>query len=246
MDSYEYLSDDESTWRYQKLPDIDPDFIRELTAIGGLNPHGQPNLRVVKGNEVLNDRTNLTALKYHLGYSPTIVLGFDYIDNGQTGFAEKIEDVPETALVTNTRMTREALGKLRYIIERWTSPQELESEGRFRRRDVDGLLRDFPREGIYETYYIVETSDGKFRHLDGLVLELLKFRWDYDKLPEDERMRKYDEFLAKEKVKEFAEYKEKVQAALDGDYRLPREEMESREEFWAKYDYADEKSRGLY
>ena len=243
-----YLEEDESTWVFQKLPDIDRAFSAELTRLGGLNPLGKPNLIVVKGNEVMNDRAENPVLKYLLGYSPPTVLGLEWTLDGEKGFSETVEEVPETAFVTKTRIDRVPLGRLNYVIEKWTSPAELEAQNRFQtRKSADGevLLREFPREGIYETYFIVRSEAGGFRALDKAVLDFIRFKWQYEQLPEAERESFFYQSEAAQEAKKKAEYRERIQACLDGDLRLPKEETERRERFWANYDYAEERMRGI-
>lgn len=245
---FEYIEDNPATWKFQQLPDIPDWFERELTALGGLNRHGKPNLRVVKANEVMSDRTEKPQLKYLIGYSPHRIVGFKYKLNGEEGFTVNSDEVPEGALVTDTVTESVPLGPLRYAIERWTSPEELEAANRFRtRKDADGnvILREFPREGIYEQYFMVEDGEGYFRALDNYVLDYIKFRWKHDQLPEEERERIYNELRAEQERKERAAYEERMQACIDGDLRLDPEERERREAFWANYDYAEEKARGL-
>jgi hypothetical protein len=246
---FEYVPDNQATWTFQKLPDIDPAFQAELTALAGLNPHGQPILRVVKGNEIYHDITETPQLKYLIGFGPMRAARIEYKHDGEFRLAECIEDVPEGAFVTKTNMDREPLGLLRYVIEKWTSPQDLEKEGRFTRlTDESGkqILREFPREGIYEAYFTVKRDDGSFRPLDALVLEFIKFKWKYEAATsEDERTRLFHVVQTANENKLEMEKNERIAAAIAGDYRLDKEEQERQESFWSHYDYAEERARGL-
>lgn len=234
--NFEYIENNPDSWKFQKLPDIPKEFQAELTKIGGINRFGQPNLRVVRGNEVLSDiAEDASVLKYHVGYSATQTNGFEYEEDGIAKYAQRIEDVPEGLMVKRMVMGREPLGELRYIIEVWVSPEELEAKNRFQNRAVDGevLLREFPRQGIYERYFTVETADGGFRKLDNAVLEFIAFKWKTEQeLSEDQLMEIYDHYEQEKKKQEFDTYQERVKAALAGDLRLPQEEMERREAYW--------------
>jgi hypothetical protein len=248
MEILEYIESDTSTWCFQKLPDIPASFQEELTGIGGLNPHGLPNLRVVKGNEVMSDRAETKQLKYLLGFSPVEVAGYKFEKDGVSHFVTDLADAPADALVLPD-LRREPLGLLRYVIESWTSPQELENQRRFTQRYAEGeleaTLRTFPREGIYEAYYIVQNAEGGFRKLDNAVLDFIRFKWSFDKKTDEEKERIYDDLMAAKALTERKEYEEKIDAALEGDYRLPQDEIERRNEFWAKYDYSEDRARGL-
>jgi hypothetical protein len=245
---FEYLEEDQSTWRYQQLPEIPKDFIEELTNIGGLNRFGQPNLRVVKGNEIKNDRSeNQKILKYHAGWTPFEVSGYSYEHNGEIAFTTRLEDIPPNIIVyPNTR--QEELGLLRYVIERWVSPEKLAEEGRFQNRygvgDIEATLREFPREGIYDTYFIVENANGGFKLLGSEVLAYIKFRWHFEQKAladqESERQRLLKESEATRKKM----YDERLDAVIEGDIKLPKEELERREWYWRQmHDYALERGR---
>jgi hypothetical protein len=245
---YEYLEEDQSTWKFQKLPDIPAEFVEKLTKIGGLNRFGQPNLRVVKGNEIYNDRSeDQKLLKYHAGWTPFEVSGYGYESEGKVIFTTRVEDIPSGTLIYP--LTRqEELGLLRYVVEKWVSPEELANSHRFQQRyavgDIAPTLRDFPREGIYDTYFIIENAAGKFKMLGADVLEYLQFRWHFERkeLEEQEQVRQalLDEAEAKRKQL----YEERLDAVIEGDVKLPKEELERREWYWnAVHDYAREAGR---
>ena len=245
---FEYLENDRSTWRYQKLPDIPKDFVEELTAIGGLNKFGQPNLRVVKGNEVGNDHAeDQSALKYHAGWTPFEVSGYSYMENNQTRFTTRLEDVPPATMVWPA-VKQEELGLLRYVIEKWVSPEELEENHRFTKRFAEGdmapSLREFPREGIYDTYFIVNAADGNFKPLGKDVLTYLRFRWNFEQKPWEEQERIRQELAEEAEQQRKKQYLERIDAAIDGDLRLPKEELERREWYWRNvHQYALEAGR---
>jgi len=242
---FEYLENDQSTWKFQRLPDISEDFIVELTRIGGLNRFGQPNLRVVKGNEIKHDRAeNMQLLKYHAGWTPMEVSGYVYEANGQRHFTTKLEEVPPDVLVFPS-MQQEELGLLRYVIEKWTSPEELERTNRFQRRYAEGdltpTLRDFPREGIYDTYFIVQSLTNGFKLLGPDVLLYLKFRWHWEQKSFEEQEASREQLLAEQEAARKRAYEERMEAAVNRDIRLPQEEIERREWYWrALHDYTND------
>ena len=245
---YEYLENDQSTWTFQKLPDIPNDFVSELTRIGGLNRFGQPNLRVVKGNEVKNDRAeDRQLLKYHAGWTPQEVSGYLYEQNGQRHFTQLLENIPPDVLVWPT-MQQEELGLLRYVIERWISPEELADAGRFQRRYDDGdlapTLREFPREGIYDAYFIVQSADQKFKKLGPEVLDFIKFRWYWENKSFEEQEAERARLLEEKELARKKAYEERIEGAISGDIRLPQEEIERREWYWrALHDYTNDAQR---
>lgn len=245
---FEYLENDQSSWRFQKLPDIPQDFVEELTRLGGLNRFGQPNLRVVKGNEVLNDRAeDQRLLKYHAGWTPMEVSGYVYDQDGQKRFTTRLEDIPAHVMVFPS-MQQEELGLLRYVIEKWVSPEELENAGRFQRRYAEGdlapTLREFPREGIYDTYFIVQSADGGFKTLGPEVLMYLRFRWNWEQKSYAEQEKERERLLTEAEEARKKAYEERIDAAVAGDIKLPKEEIERREWYWAAlHDYAQDAER---
>lgn len=245
---FEYLENDQSTWTFQKLPDIPQDFVEELTAIGGLNRFGQPNLRVVKGNEIKNDRSeNRQLLKYHCGWTPNEVSGYYYMVDGKKHFTTRLEDIDPGAMVFPS-MSQEELGLLRYVVEKWISPEELAKNNRFSNRyaegDITPTLREFPREGIYDTYFIVNAANGGFKMLGKDVLTYLRFRWNFEQKPWEEQERIREELAQEAEMRRKKEYDTRIEAVIDGDLRLPKEELERREWYWRHiHQYAAEAGR---
>ena len=234
---FEYIPDNPETWAFQKLPDIPTGFQESLNRIAGLNRHNQPNLRAVKGNEILSDRSVEKILKYHTGWTPPKQTGFEYFENGVAKFTEKAEDAPANAILLPV-IVQKPLGLLRYVIERWTSPEELENANRFQQQygqgDLEPTLRKFPRQGVYDCYFIVERQNGSFRKLDNAVLDHLKSRWNFDKKATREKERLYADAQTTARIRKDIELDERLDAAMAGDLTLPREETERREEYWAK------------
>lgn len=235
---YEYVETDPSTWRFHEPPYLSPEWQEKLNQFAGLNRHGKPNLRIVWGGTCKNDKTHTgKELKYHAGWTPFEVTGYRYKVGDEWQFTTRVEDVPsDVMIVPDTR--QEELGLLRFVIEKWIAPEVLEQQKRFVNRyapgDLEPTLRSFPREGIYDTYFIVQTEDGKYRGIDGAVIAFLKSKWKFDQLPfeKQEELRQQAEqerLAAMEKKKD-----ELIDAAVDRDLKLPQEEVERREEYWAK------------
>ena len=141
---FEYVENDQSTWTYQRLPEIPKEFEEKLVRISG-ETNGKPNLRVVKGNEVYSDTSEDKRLKYHCGYSPFEVQGYRYVEDGVQKFSTNIDDLPENIFVVpDTR--QEELGLLRYVIERYVTPEELDKA--LKREVTDELARRFRALGF--------------------------------------------------------------------------------------------------
>lgn len=235
---YEYLENDPSTWKYHEPPYLDPKWQERINEFAGLNRHGKPNLRLVWAGTLKSDRTeDGKELKYHSGWTPFEVQGYRYKVGDEWHFTQKVEDIPvDVMLLPETR--QEELGMLRFVAEKWTSPEELERQHRFQNRyapgDLAPTLRKFPREGVYDTYVIIESEAGLFRRIDGAVIEYLKAKWHYDKLPFEQREAMREEYLAKEKAAKDEQYEDFIESVLLGDVKLSKEETERREEYWAK------------
>lgn len=232
LPDYEYIEDSPSSWRVWDEPHRPSWFEHELKELGGLNRHGAPHLRLVWGGNCVNDHAeNQKRLKYHCGYSETQVSGYRYVVDGVEHFEVNIEDVPVDALaLPDTR--RDELGLPRWIIERWVSPETLEQQKRFRSRSMSGdaerVLRSFPREGVYDTYFIVENKEGLFRQLDRDVLAFLKGKWAYDKLSFEQQEKDREEFVKRKEQESHAKKEELIRAAVNFDIRLPKDEKERR------------------
>lgn len=239
MMKFEY-GDTEDTWRFQEPPYLHPEWQETLNGIAGLNRFGNPNLKIVWGGTERSDITVTgTELKYHCGFSPNEVSGYEYTENGETKFTTVLEGIPEHVFVVPAFRCEE-LGLMRWIVERWVSPEELERQGRFQQRyapgEIEPTLRAFPRQGIYETYFIVETHDQKFRDVDTVVFDFLRVRWYAEHTQSVEELEAQRQaHLAAEQAKKTAAHEEKLEAIRNHDWKLPKEEFEARDEFWAKY-----------
>lgn len=242
---YEFQEDNEATWRNWERPSKPSDFDEKLKEIGGVNRHGQPNLRLVWGCEAKSDTLEGDHLKYFCGYSPTKVAGYRYTKDGQVHFVTNIDNLDPSIMVF-PEVRQEAVGLPRWVIEKWVSPEELERRGRFKSRFAEGdiapTLREFPREGVYEPFFIVQTEDGKYRKLDAAVLDFVKLRLWYDAKPFAEREVDRALLLEKEEKARADRLDEIAEAAVNFDLKLPKEEKERREAYWANVDYEKEEA----
>lgn len=246
--AYEYVENDESTWRYHTPPSMPAWFQEELNKIAGLNPFNRPNLRVIWGGTEMSDKSyERDKLKYSCGYSPVDVSGYKYFSDGQWHFTDNVDDLDKSILILPC-VQQEELGLLRFVIERWVSADELANDKRFQRLygegDLEPTLRHFPREGVYDTYLIVESAEGKFRRLDYDVIGFIKMKWKYDQKPLHEKEADASavaERAEKEKQKRKAEI---LRAAVNFDLKLDKEEKERRERYWAtKDDHLEDQKR---
>lgn len=243
---YEFRADDPDSW-VAKTPPSHPEwFSNELVKIAGLNRHGKPNLRLVWGGSEPSDRTEKARLKYHAGWSSKEVKGWRYKEGDEWAFTEDIDNL-DTSIMVFPDTHQYQLGVPRWIVERWVSPEELEWQNRFQTRkefhDTENLLREFPREGVYDAYFVIENLERKFRQVDMDVIHFLKMKWHYEKDFETvERMiEAHDEKEFEDMEKAEAELWE---AANGFDLKLDIEERERREEYWAHHhDYAAEYQR---
>lgn len=228
-EEFEYLDDDQSTWKVWEAPPK-PDWVDStLVEIAGLNYRGLPRLRCEWGGTLVSDTSEQKVLKYSCGYSPVEVSGYSYVKDGVTHFTKTIEGVD--ALIIVPAMYEEELGLLRWVIERWVSPEELRCAHRFEHRTLPGdaapTLRSFPNEGIYEAFLIVQTPNKKYRALTQDVCRVVKEMWEFSRLPLEQQERLI------EKAKR-AEVDSRTQAKKDmwaglGDIRLPDEEIDRRQ-----------------
>ena len=237
MIDYEY-TDSPETWVYHTPPAFPGWFQDGLVRIAGSNRHGQPNLRLVWGGTVTSDKTDKYSLKYLAGHSSGVLSGYNCYKDGETVFVTDLSDAPENSLVVPATKS-EPLGLLRWVIEKWTAPEELERQHRFTQRYLPGelepILREFPREGIYDCLLVVEGKDGKFKHVDEQVLNVIEMFWNYQKKSYEERLA--DDRRAEDAAKEQIDKQEAEEwrAVWNLDLKLDKEEKERRAEYWAKY-----------
>jgi hypothetical protein len=159
------------------------------------------------------------------------VTGYKYTKDGEEFFETDIEKIPQEVIAFPSSR-REELGLPRWIVERWTSPQKLEEQKRFRVRkaedDTENILRSFPREGVYDTYLIIENREGLYRKLDQDLIKFLLAKWHYDQKSFEE-LEADREAYDKRKAQESRAKKEEIRlAAVNFDLRLPKDEKERR------------------
>jgi hypothetical protein len=175
---YDYRPDN-SAWWVKDAPSREPWFEARLAQIGGYHPNGKVNLRVVWGGTEMSDMTYRPQLKYMRTVS--IVKGYQYErKDGTVGYLPKGQRMPDEE-IENCKNREElvpvrvdhAFGRLRWIIERYCPPEQLKQQGRFENPyapDGTRVLRDFPREGIYQAFFVVQRRDRTYRDLDNEVL----------------------------------------------------------------------------
>lgn len=192
----------------------------------------------------MSDRTHEPMLKYSVGLAPQKIQGWNYLEDGEWKFVADMADVPEGAMVAPATKTEE-LGLLRWVIEKWVSPEELEANDRFQNRflpgDVTPVLREFPRAGVYDCFLIIQNLEGKFRQPGKDILEYITLKWKFEQKSTAERERVLAEQEAQEAALRAKEDEEMWERAWDGDLKLDPEERERRAEYWAKlHDYQRE------
>ena len=229
---YEYVEENPSSWRVWQAPEKPEWFEHELLKIAGKNRFGQPNLRLVWGGSCEDEHAEERGrLKYHCGYTLNAITGYSYTLDGQDVFTTNIDSIPETAIAIPST-EREELGLPRWIVEQWTSPEKLEQQKRFTVRkgedDTENVLRAFPRQGVYDTYFIVENLEGLFRKLDHDLIQFTKNKWDYDKLSFEEQEIDREKYTKRKEQESRAKKEEIRQAAVNFDLKLPKDEKERR------------------
>jgi len=188
--NYYTYSPDESAWWIKDPPPREKWFEARLAQIGGYHPNGKANLRVVWGGTEMNDITERPQLKYVR--TRTIVKGYKYLKkDGTVGYCPKgyrmaddeIAEMANREEMVPVRADHQ-FGRLRWIIERYCPPEKLKEQHRFEHvfSPVDGtkVLRDFPREGIYECFFVVQRRNHSYRDLDNEVLTAVEAMWKFN------------------------------------------------------------------
>jgi hypothetical protein len=186
---YEYSVDDTSAWWVKDAPSREPWFEARLAQIGGYHPNGKVNLRVVWGGTEMSDMTERPQLKYMR--TRRIVKGYRYErKDGTIGYIAKGQRMTDEE-IANCKNREEfvpiavdhAFGRLRWIIEAYCPPEKLREQGRFQHvygTDGTKVLRDFPNEGIYEAFFVVQRRNNSYRDLDNEVLTAVEAMWHYN------------------------------------------------------------------
>lgn len=186
IEPFEYELTNPATWHVWDEPHIDPAFTRALTKLRGLNRNSLPHFRMVWGGTHQEFSNGRWELKYKLCDTPSVLIGHQFRNplTGETIMVNSLDRVPDDVISLPVYKSEE-LGQLRHIIERWTSPEQLEAAGRFDeaiRKDSETgeeIMREFPREGIYDCFMILETRAGKYRAPDKSVLRVIEGTLSY-------------------------------------------------------------------
>lgn len=135
-------------WFVMDAPPLNPEWVRALTRIGGLNPFGKPVLRAVWGATHQDEMSVDSGLKYWIGSRPRTLEGFAFkcpvTDLDMV--VKKMEDVPPAVLVAVPQYCDAIeLGERRWIIEGWRSNDFLAKSGRYQ----DGSVVDYGESTDY-------------------------------------------------------------------------------------------------
>lgn len=130
MELFEYNLDDESTWTVREAPAQADGFNDGLIEIAGYNPFGGQMLRTVWGGT----HHAKGILVYKLCDTDETCIGYQYRDPDSGEMVETpygtLASIPLTAIPI-TIYGRLELGELRWMVERWRSPEQLAHMGYF-------------------------------------------------------------------------------------------------------------------
>jgi len=198
---YEYEPADGGEWWVKEPPPREKWFEDELVELAGLHDGRKPRLRVVWGGTVMHDMTERPQLKYMR--TVRVRDGYYYIrKDGEVGVTQSINTVTDARVPWRSRLLRLLgrddvddgpeftpryreleLGRLRWIVEQYVPPETLKKQGRFAKLHDDKgvkILRDFPNEGIYDHFFLVQTADRQYRDLDREVLTAVQAMYLYN------------------------------------------------------------------
>jgi hypothetical protein len=198
---YEYEPADGGHWWVKDRPSREKWFEDELVELAGLHDGRKPRLRVVWGGTVMSDIAERPQLKYMR--MVRVRDGYNYIKkDGEVGVTQSINTVTDARVPWRSRLMRLLgrddvddgpeftprykeleLGRLRWIVEQYVPPETLRLQRRFEKlHDENGkkIKRDFPNEGIYDHFFLVQTADRKYRDLDREVLTAVQAMYLYN------------------------------------------------------------------
>lgn len=188
---YEYNPREGGRWWKKITPTIEPFFQQGLIEVAGLNPFGEPILKISWAGTLLHDYTEKPQLKYKL--TAKRVRGYYYQNMRNETKWIKSMNIAEHSLDPEIRALNPKefaidyaemeLGRLRWVIEEWESPESLRAKGRFTKlHDVNGVkvLRDLPPKGVYNHYFWIQAADRGYREPDMQVLEAIKAMHVYE------------------------------------------------------------------
>jgi hypothetical protein len=185
---YEYIPSNGEWWT-KEPPRREIWFEEGLADIGGRHPNGKVNLQVVWGGTHMHDYTHRPQLKYQA--TRRIVKGYKYWKkDGTLGYIRKghrmtDEEIAEVANRDEMVPVREdhAFGRLRWIVERYCPPEKLRQLHRFEHPfapDGTRILREFPREGVYDCFFVIQRRNNTYRDLDRQVLTAVEEIYHYN------------------------------------------------------------------
>lgn len=183
IEYYEYKPQDGSKWWVKETPIADPAFQEGLNRIAGFHDRW-PVLRLSFAQNLLSDITEKPQLKYKAVRN--IITGYNYVKKDGTIGITKSMNLPTDAMIPwqfHPREERIELGRLRWVVEKHVTVQELRQLGRFQnRRAPDGeiVLRELPLEGAYDHYFWIQTAARKYRAPDMEVLTAIEAMWKYE------------------------------------------------------------------
>lgn len=177
---YEYEPSQGGQWWKKTPPPRNTRFEEALLKLGGTNEFGEPVLRVVWGGTAMSEISAQPRKKYGVLWEG--VTHHYYLDAGK---AVKIHDPHLTPKdkIALPGFERLDLGRLRWVVEKWSSAEEVRKLGRCDQRilDDDGkpLFRTVPSKGVYDAFFVIQSLDGKFRDLDMQIFDAVAAMWRY-------------------------------------------------------------------
>ncbi len=218
---YQYVPGKTLYWWLKDAPARDPEFERELTGFGGLNPFGKPNLKVTFGQKIMSDRARLPRLKYCKHWRG--LTHFEYADlSGNIQKVQRPDEVPAYAQARPIYQTLE-LGELRWMVEYWQPIEQAIAAGAFDPKingsDGKPLYCAPPQEGVYNLFYKVKAADNRsYADLSRDVMDYIKGEWHFNQ--NATLADKWDALVAAERE----------------DQRIGREQSQN---VWSKDDFKD-------
>jgi hypothetical protein len=193
------------------------DFNAKAKEIGGVHPEtGNPWWRAAWGGTAYAYRKGLMRIKYPAAvanYQEIVrvdVRDVETMEVEQKKLDELSEFIRDSLLEAIKRDEHHFLfvtklytpiyvdvtadeGKTRWFIEEYWpadrfNPHRWKAFNRPMKREGGTLMGEFPREGQYRAFCLLETDEGKYRDLDNLVLnDLRKLVWDRNHAPKETR-----------------------------------------------------------
>jgi hypothetical protein len=173
-------------------------FRKQLERIGGKNPHGQPNLKMIWG------ATHQDPMQVDKGIKYLDFIGKDGIQLGERRFIIEIWRSPEflvrsgrykvlsdSGTVKDFYFCKGCHAELAMSID---GPERCRSCGSVRnylrqiREDGEGqLLCDFPAEGCYDYWLRLERANLTYHPPDDEILNIARALWAWELTPQNKR-----------------------------------------------------------